>query len=221
MSTNKIRFNDLEILHLCKPSLKNSYISVKKNGDITLKTPRVSESYIENLLSKRESWIRKQLKIVEENLPKTHNLQDEVLLFGELFSIDSDEASELREYLKKIDISKIDPILKCYDKYYKNYAKNYLTQRAEHYAKEMALSYSDIKFKKMRSRWGSCSSRGTITFNTELIKIDKRLIDFVVVHELAHLVHMNHSKKFHDLVSQYTPDSRALNQELKHLSLGF
>lgn len=209
------------ILHLCKPSLKNSYISVKKNGDITLKTPRVSESYIENLLSKRESWIRKQLKIVEENPPKTHNLQDEVLLFGELFSIDSDEASELRKHLKKIDISKIGLILKCYDVFYKNYANNYLTQRAEHYAKEMALSYSDIKFRKMRSRWGSCSSRGTITFNTELIKIDKKLIDFVVVHELAHLVHMNHSKKFHDLVSQYTPDSLALNQELKHLSLGF
>ncbi|MFA7500215.1 MAG: SprT family zinc-dependent metalloprotease [Sulfurimonas sp.] len=220
MSINKIRFNNLEILHLCKTNLKNSYISVKKNGDITLKTPKVSNRYIENLLLKKEPWIRKQLKIIEENPPKVHNLQDEVLLFGELFSIDSEEASKLREYLKKIDISKTDTILSCYDKYYKNYAKNYLTQRAQHYAKEMALSYNTIKFRKMRSRWGSCSSRGTITFNTELIKIDRRLIDYVVVHELAHLVHMNHSKKFHDLVSQYIPDSRGLIQELKYFCLG-
>ena len=93
------------------------------------------------------------------------------------------------------------------------------TQRAEHYSKEMSLEYSALKFRRMRSRWGSCSSKRVITFNTELIKIDKRLIDFVVVHELAHLEHMNHSKKFHDLVSLYTPNARALNQELKRLSL--
>lgn len=219
MSTDKIRFNDLEILHLCKPNLKNSYISVKKNGDITLKTPRVSSSYIENLLLKKELWIRKQLKAAEDNPPKTFNLQDEILLFGEVLSIDCDEAFELRESLSKIDILNTKSVLKCYDKYYKNYAKSYITQRAEHYSKEMSLDYSTVKFRKMRSRWGSCSSKKVITFNTELIKIDKRLIDFVVVHELAHLVHMNHSKNFHDLVSQYTQDPRALNQELKHLSL--
>ena len=207
------------ILHLCKPKLKNSYISVKKNGDITFKTPRVSESYIENLLSKKEPWIRKQLKIVEENPPKTHKLQDEVLLFGELFSIDSDKAKELRTYLKKIDTTKIDNILRCYDEFYKFYAQNYIVPRVQYYSKIMDLTYSDIKFRKMRSRWGSCSSRGTITFNTELMKIDKRLIDFVVVHELAHLVHMNHSKKFHDLVSLYIPDYRDLNRMLRHFSL--
>lgn len=219
MSTDKIRFNDLEILHLCKPSLKNSYISVKKNGAITLKTPKVSGTYIENLLLKKESWIRKQLKAAEENPPQTFNLQDEILLFGEVLSIDCYDALQLRESLCKIDISNTKSVLRCYDKYYSSYAKSYITQRAEHYSKEMGLEYSTLKFRKMRSRWGSCSSKRVITFNTELIKIDKRLIDFVVVHELAHLEHMNHSKRFHDLVSQYTPNSRVLNQELKRLSL--
>jgi predicted metal-dependent hydrolase len=216
---NKINFNDLEIIHLCKPKLKNSYISVKKNGNITLKTPNVSKNYIENLLLKRESWIRKQLKILEQNPPKTMNIQDEVLLFGDVLSIDDDEAKELRDYLKKTDTSNIESVLRCYDKYYKKYAIGYLSQRVDYFSREMNLSYGGIKFRKMRSRWGSCSSIGTITLNTELMKIDKRLIDFVVVHELAHLVHMNHSKKFHSLVNQYIPDSRVLNQELKHFSL--
>ncbi len=219
MSTDKILFNDLEILHLCKPNLKNSYISVKKNGQITLKTPKVSGSYINSLLLKKEDWIRKQLKTAMDNPPKTFNLQDEILLFGEVLSIDCHEAFDLRESLSKIDTSNTKSVLKCYDRYYNMYAKSHITQRAGHYAKEMNLEYSALKFKKMKSRWGSCNSNRVITFNTELIKIDKKLIDFVIVHELAHLVHMNHSKKFHELVSRYIEDSRVLNQELRHLSL--
>ncbi len=218
MSINKINFNNLEILHIRKSTLKNSYITIKKSGVITLKTSNVSSDYIQNLLAKKELWIRKQLQIVEKNPPLKVNIQDEVLLFGEIFSIDIDEAKELRNYLKKIDTSNIDNISKCYDKFYRIYAKNYLVPRVEHYSQIMNLCYSDIKFRKMRSRWGSCSSKGVITLNSELIKIDKRLIDFIVVHELAHLVHMNHSKRFHSLVEQYMPNAKALNQELRSVA---
>ncbi|WP_188093699.1 M48 family metallopeptidase [Sulfurimonas xiamenensis] len=216
MSTSEIDFNNLKIVHIYKANLKNSYISVKKNGEIVLKTPAVSKKYIQNLLISREEWIRKQLKIVEKNSQIRVNLQDEVLLFGKIFSIDTDKAKELRTYLKKIDTTKIDNILRCYDEFYKFYAQNYIVPRVEYYSKIMDLTYSDIKFRKMRSRWGSCSSKGIITFNTELIKVEEKLIDYVVVHELAHLKHMNHSKKFHSLVNQYIPDSYELNQKLKN-----
>lgn len=219
MSINEINFNNLKILHICKPNLKNSYISVKKNGDITLKTSVVSSAYIEKLLTKKEVWIRKQLEIVRQSRPLKANIQDEVILFGDILSVDTDEAKELRESLKNVDVSNINNISKCYDKFYKEYARSYITPRTEYYSKIMKLNYSNIKFRKMRSRWGSCSSRGVITFNTELIKIDKRLIDFIVVHELAHLAHMNHSKKFHSLVDEYVPNAKALNQELKHFCL--
>jgi hypothetical protein len=216
LSTSEIDFNNLKIVHIYKANLKNSYISVKKNGEIVLKTPAVSKKYIQNLLISREEWIRKQLKIVEKNSQIRVNLQDEVLLFGKIFSIDTDKAKELRTYLKKIDTTKIDNILRCYDKFYKFYAQNYIVPRVQYYSKIMDLTYSDIKFRKMRSRWGSCSSKGIITFNTELIKVEEKLIDYVVVHELAHLKHMNHSKKFHSLVNQYIPDSYELNQKLKN-----
>jgi len=219
LSISEINFNNLKILHICKANLKNSYISVKKSGEITIKTPKVSNEYIQKLLTEKESWIRKQLQAVEKNPLKKVNIQDEVILFGEIFSIDIDEAKELREYLKSVAVSNADNISKCYDKFYKNYAQSYITPRVEHYSNIMNLSYSEIKFRKMRSRWGSCSSRGVITLNTELIKIDGRLIDFIVVHELAHLKHMNHSKKFHSLVNEYIPDSSVLNQELKSFSL--
>lgn len=199
--------------------MKNSYISVKKNGEITIKTPKVSNGYIQKLLTQKESWIRKQLQSIDINQPKKVNLQDEFMLFGEVFSIDIDEAKELREYLNKIAVSNNENISKCYDKFYKNYAQRYITPRVEYYSNIMNLSYSEIKFRKMRSRWGSCSSRGVITLNTELIKIDKKLIDYIVVHEIAHLAHMNHSKRFHSLVEHYVPDAKALSAELRRFSL--
>ncbi len=133
--------------------------------------------------------------------------------------MDTDEAKELRGYLYKMKISNQNNILKCYGKFYKFYAKKYLIPRVNHFSNIMDLNYEEIKFRKMKSRWGSCSSVGVITLNTELLKINKELIDYIIVHELAHLTHMNHSKKFHSLVDQYIPDSKMLNQKLKTIHL--
>ena len=195
MSISKIIFRDLQILHLRKPELKNSYISVKKNGEIILKTPKVSDDFVQKLLLQRESWIRNQLQKVSSLQTLSVVLEDEILLFGEVFSIDIDEAKELRESLQKVKISNKESVIRCYERFYKNYARSYITQRAAHFAQVMQLHYSDLKFKKMRSRWGSCSSKGIIVFNTEL----------------------NHSREFHALVRRYIPDAATLNQKLKML----
>lgn len=179
----------------------------------------MSDIYIQDLLRKKEYWIRKQLLHVEQNPPLQINLEDEVLLFGEIYSIDTEEAEELRLYLEKLKKPNPNNILKCYDNFYKSYGEKYLIPRVEYFSSIMNLSYSEIKFKKMKSRWGSCSSKGVITLNTQLMRINKKLIDYIVVHELAHLTHMNHSKKFHSLVDMYMPDAKRLNKELKAIHL--
>ena len=216
---NKILFKDLEVEHICKPSLKNSYIRVNRDSKVVLKTPRVTERYINNLLEKKESWIREALLKTVVNRPKNVNLEDEVMLFGDVYSIDIDEAKELRKLLGRLKTSNESNILRCYDDFYKLYAKKYLTQRVEHFSNVMNLKYSEIKFRKMKSRWGSCSSKKVITLNSGLVKIKKELIDYVVVHELAHLVHMNHSKNFHDLVEKYIFNSKKIRKELKSIAL--
>ncbi|MFT7859599.1 MAG: M48 family metallopeptidase [Sulfurimonas sp.] len=97
---------------------------------------------------------------------------------------------------------------------------SYLESRVVHYSSMMELKYSQLKFRKMRRRWGSCSSEGVITLNKELLKLEKKeLLDYVVVHELAHLQHMNHSKAFHALVERYLPNSAKLRQELKSIQI--
>jgi predicted metal-dependent hydrolase len=220
---NEIFFKEFKVEHIINPKLKNSYLSVKPErlnaefiAKIILKTPKVSQKFIDELLSDREFWIRKQILKFQKIKPQTINLEDEVLIFGEIYSIDSDEAFLLREKLMKITVDETVKIVQAYNAFYLELAQKYLTQRVEYFSKIMDLEYSQIKFKKLKSRWGSCDSKKVITLNTQLIKVKKELIDYVVVHELAHIRHMNHSKDFHLHVEKYLPHSQSLRKILKN-----
>ena len=216
---SEIIFKDLSIEHICKPKLKHSYISVNHDLKVILKTPKVSKFFIESLLLDKEQWIRKQLLKLSLNPQQRVNLEDEILLFGEIFSIDIEDAKYLRAKLNRLRKYSRVNILKCYDDFYKQFSLEYLIPRVEYFANKMDLKFSAIKFRKMKSRWGSCSNKRVITFNSELVKVKKELIDYVIVHELAHLIHMNHSKNFHSVVENYLPSSRVLRKELKDISL--
>ena len=216
---NNVIFKEFEVEHICRPKLKNSYITVKNNSKIVVKTPKVPDTFVQNLLYQKEGWIRKQLLKFEENRVQTVNLEDEVLLFGDVISIDSDEVQFLREGLEKLKNTSERNVLKSYDAFYRHLSNTYLTQRVEKFSKLMNLDYDSLKFRKMRSRWGSCSSKKVITLNSELIKIKKELIDYVIVHELAHLIHMNHSKNFHAHVENYLPNAKILRRELKNIQI--
>ena len=207
----------VEVLH--NKRLKNSYIRVTNPTTITVKTPYKSSRFILDMLTQREEWLKKELQNRKESLINRVKLEDEVLLFGEIISIDHPDALMLRKKLQKVPNGDKEKIQKAYDAFYKEMAKSYLTQKAEFFAHMMGLSYNELRFRKMKSRWGSCSSQKKITLNTALMKIDKELIDYVVVHELAHLVHMNHSKDFHALVAKYLPNSKIKRAALRAISL--
>jgi predicted metal-dependent hydrolase len=97
------------------------------------------------------------------------------------------------------------------------HTKEFIANRVEEFSARMQLPFRTLKFKKMKSRWGSCNSRREITLNLELIHLEKNLIDYVVVHELAHIRHMNHSKSFHQLVEEFLPDAKEYRKELKNI----
>lgn len=98
-----------------------------------------------------------------------------------------------------------------------------LQSRVEKYSQIANLSFKNIRVKKMRSRWGSCSSLGNLNFNIGLSLVPMRVLDYVVVHELCHLKEMNHSSRFwsnvEKILPSYKSDRRWLrDHELKILN---
>ena len=189
--------NSLEIfgLHvdvIYNPRLKNSYINILPSAKIIIKTPIKSEQHISELIHSKYNWIIKKIANIEKHQKVNVNLEDEVLIFGELYSIDHEVATPLRERLLRSRSDTSENIANLYDGYYKTMALEYVPQRVEYFSHIMGLYPSNIKYRKMKRRWGSCDSKKELTFNIYLLKLSRELIDYVIVHELSHIKHMNH-----------------------------
>lgn len=94
-------------------------------------------------------------------------------------------------------------------------AKTYLPARVEHYAAIMGLSPTSVKITAAKHRFGSCSERNSLCFSLYLMQCPPEAIDYVVVHELAHIRHKHHGPAFHALVARYLPDHEARRDLLK------
>lgn len=89
---------------------------------------------------------------------------------------------------------------------YKKEARTVITRLCRIYSEQMGVVYGKITIREQKTRWGSASSRGNLNFNWKLILMPRKVLEYVVVHELAHLKVMNHSPAFYQTVAQYMPD---------------
>ena len=97
----------------------------------------------------------------------------------------------------------------------KKRAKEYLPQRTEYYAKLMNVEYTGVKITSAKTRYGSCSPKNSICYSFYLMLKPLYAVDYVIVHELAHTVHHDHSRKFYELIEKYMPDYKERIKELK------
>lgn len=94
-------------------------------------------------------------------------------------------------------------------------ARRVIIEKVRKYAALMGVTYGKVTIKNQRSRWGSCSSKGNLNFNCLLMLAPDSVVDYVVVHELSHRIHMNHSKDFWLQVESIMPDYKEKEKWLK------
>lgn len=198
-----------------RPRNRNTYISITREGEVCVRTPLKNEHSIRRLVSQKEEWIRSKLHALVEKKVAPHIYGETIRFRGELYSIT--QLPNLEKLIQKSK-SSID-IEKYYHRFYRDEAVLTLPSRIEHYARKMGLNPSEVRFKKMKRRWGSCDSNKVVTFNTMMMQLSYEHIDYIIVHELAHLRHMNHSKAFHALVRSILENEGELRKALKAVAI--
>lgn len=200
---------------------KQLTITVHPDCSITAMAPKGYElAAIRQRLERRRSWIARQISFFEQFQPaaterkyvsgETHyylgrqyrlkisNGQTaRVRLVGRFFKVElsvTDDRSKAREVMQQ---------------WYTEHAKIYLTRQIENYwplILDRGAQKPAVQFRRMKKRWGSCSNKGTITLNTELIKLPTYCIDYVIVHELCHMARADHDNIFYRNLGRILPD---------------
>lgn len=205
-------------------------ISIRPDGTVTVRVPyRTSEKKITKLLNDKAGWIRKhteRIKETESKNPRKLFADGEIHLFRGRecilrisqsakpccsFSVDSIEIGSPRH----ADNDLTRRILYAGYRREANKVFGEALYRILSEKSSYGFKVSKLRIKTMRSRWGSCSGRGAITLNTELVRLPDRFTRYVILHELCHLRHHNHGTGFYNLLEELIPEWRTLRSELK------
>lgn len=211
-------------IHIVKPTLKYTYLSFDESGNLVIRSPKVSQHYIEQLLLKKAKWITHSRKKILGKKGKVPDFGKENRLYYKGIAYPLRMVSHEKQRTKlsfedglfTLSFHRHDPILfkKHIDQFYKKEAEATLPKLVEKYAAQMQLFPREIRFRKTKRQWGSCSTKNVLNFNTMLMKLPGNVIKYVVVHELAHIKYKHHQKDFWKLVEVHMPDYKACIKEL-------
>jgi len=174
-----------------KRGMKHTYMRLVSSTMIRINSNiYFTEADARDLIEKKKNWLEKNLTQLEKN----SLAEDEFLFLG----------------VKHKNFDNRD-----LDKFYRKEAQKLIPKIVLEYSKKMDLYPNSIKFRKNKRTWGSCNYKNELNFNTLLMKFPIPLIEYVVVHELAHIKHKNHSKNFWACVEKYCIDYKEKIKEFK------
>lgn len=205
-------------------------LTVENDGSLKVTAPpRVPLALVEEFVLAHATWIEGQQEKVraalEANPPKRLEEGERFRFFGVERRLVFENAVSRRARVDIVEDELIvtlaeterspESIRKALAKFFDTQARLHITERVAHFSRQMGIGPSGLSFRGQKTRWGSCSSSGHISFNWKLVFAPEEVIDYVIVHELAHLVHANHSDKFWDLVKAHDPEYRRHRRWLK------
>ena len=215
-----------------------------RNAEVIVRAPNyVATAYIEKLIQLKLPWLKEKiaqqiqnpptnqglvLEFVDEQLSNTPTILIDGLThkldikFGTQAMIYNREEQRLTVVLstryKNADLNSIAVLTKVKSQievWFKAHIEGYLQKNLAIFYAQMSLQPSSYKVRKYKARWGSCNNRGELSFNSLLKMVPSSVVDYVIVHELAHLKYMNHSAHFWQLVKQHYPEFQSAKSWLK------
>jgi predicted metal-dependent hydrolase len=204
---------------IVRSNRKTLALTVDSNAQLVIRAPmRLSESVIADLVYKKKKWITDKQKQVEDYGAKqsTFILEngENILYFGKSYAVirkPVDDITlvgtliEIPEYMKLDDFAN----------WLKAQGVEIIRERVERYAAIMGVEYSALKMSNAQRRWGSCSSKNALNFAWRLVMCPLEVIDYVVVHELSHIIYKNHNTEFWSRVSTVMPKYREAQNWLR------
>ena len=187
--------------------LKTISLQIKNGVPIIYCPSYIKDSYLRSIIKKKQLWIKKKIN-VEKNREKILIKNKSIFPFlGRKFTLLTLASEENKVFLKNnslvIHCTEFKLAKKNLVEWLKLEAKKYLVKRVQFVSSKIRINFKKLNLKGYRAMWGSCNSQSEICLNWKLVMLPKKVIDYVIVHELCHIVEPNHSKSFWSLVKQH------------------
>lgn len=208
---------------------KTYEIRITSQGELQFRAPlKMTDKRIREALEERSEWIRRKLEAVRSSVlnhaPRRFATGEAYPFMGKehlLHIVENPQkarvtvAYETGVFRITAPAHNPEEIRSALEKWCKRQAANILPERVRLHEARMGLKAIQVTVKDQKKRWGSCSSRGNINLNWRLILMPPEVMDAVVIHELAHLVHPNHSAQYYTYLSRYNPAYKEHDKWLK------
>jgi len=210
---------------IIKKSSKRKSISIKINssGKVIVLAPWYAPDFmIKSFVNSKTNWIKERQSIAQKNkLSKPTYVDGEPQLFlGEFFPLVIKPIPYIQKSRLGFDSQTFELTVpkthtqreiksdahKLFLDFYLKYGQKYIFEKVSFYTQKLGVDFNRIVLKKVSSIWGSCSSKNNLNFNRKLIMAPKEVVDYVVIHEVCHLVHRHHRRTFWLLVKSLDPE---------------
>lgn len=191
------------------------------DGTIEVRAPmKMPKSEIDRFILEREGTLKKYIASQLEKNERKNSFElkigSQILFLGEKYEISRGAKTEIRDNAFFVTEGSIKNQVTAL---YRLAAEQIINNRVAYFSQITGHTPKSIKINAAKSRWGSCSSKGTVNFSWFLVMANPRAVDYVIIHELSHMKHMNHSEAFWREVAKYEPEYKQCRRELKELSL--
>lgn len=224
----KARYGRKEISfrHKVDPALTHAYITVDFNEGVILKSPPLEPGRAEAFVRKKAPWILEKLKLVARRPCGDIVTGTRILYSGRNYHTrvipDAGTAgarvvfdhSSFKVYLNPALPDPQEATAAAFDAFYRRKAVEKIEPRVRHWSRITGLEARGLRFRRLSKRWGSCTKSGAIIINIYAVKLPYYLIDYIIVHELCHLLHTGHGKAFWREVEKYLPTYRELENRI-------